>query len=135
MLLGLAAACGHDTLAVRPRPRVRVLVTGDELTHTGRPAPGRVRDALGPLLPSLVHTLGGEVTDQYHLTDRPAGALAEAVRSTPYDADVIVVTGSTSVGVTDRLRAFLTGDGDARWIVERSSRSPGTSAPLPDAPV
>lgn len=56
----------------RPRPRVRVLVTGDELTHTGRPAPGQVRDALGPLLPSLVHTLGGGVTDLHHVPDRPA---------------------------------------------------------------
>ncbi|MFJ9900107.1 molybdopterin molybdotransferase MoeA [Streptomyces sp. NPDC091280] len=138
-LLGLAAACGHDTLAVRPRPRVRVLVTGDELTHTGHPAPGRIRDALGPLLPSLVDLLGGEVTESRHLPDRPAGALADAVRRTPHDADVTVVTGSTSVGVTDRLRAVLAGgaarDGAARWIVDAVACRPGHPqllAQLPD---
>lgn len=31
------AACGQDTLPVRWRPRIRVLVTGDELTHAGAP--------------------------------------------------------------------------------------------------
>ncbi|WP_405950600.1 molybdopterin molybdotransferase MoeA [Streptomyces prunicolor] len=134
-LLGLAAGCGYDTLPARPRPRVRVLVTGDELTHTGRPAPGQVRDALGPLLPSLVHTLGGGVTDLHHVPDRPAGSLADAVRHTPYDSDVIVVTGSTLVGVTDQLRAFLTRDGGARWIVDAVACRPGHPqllAQLPD---
>ncbi|MGW6008375.1 hypothetical protein [Streptomyces sp. NPDC055210] len=66
-LLGLAAACGHDTLPVRPRPRVRILVTGDELIHSGRPGPGQVRDALGPLLPPLAYALGGEVTHVHPL--------------------------------------------------------------------
>ncbi|MEV6503103.1 molybdopterin-binding protein [Streptomyces prunicolor] len=135
VLLGLAAACGHDTLSIRPRPRVRVLVTGDELTHTGRPGSGQVRDALGPLLPSLVHTLGGVVADLHHVPDRPADSLADAVRRTPYDSGVIVVTGSTSVGVTDQLRAFLDGDGDARWVVDAVACRPGHPqllAQLPD---
>ncbi|WP_189266933.1 molybdopterin molybdotransferase MoeA [Streptomyces fuscichromogenes] len=134
-LLGLAAASGHDTLPVRPRPRVRVLVTGDELTHTGRPAPGRVRDALGPLLPPLVQAMGGEITDVQHIPDRPAGALAAAVRGTSYcGADVTVVTGSTSVGATDQLRMLLA-DADARWVADAVACRPGHPqllAQLPD---
>ncbi|WP_406066885.1 hypothetical protein OG462_39260 [Streptomyces sp. NBC_01077] len=59
-LIGLAAACGHDTLPVRPRPRVGLLVSGDELDLSGAPGAGRVLDALGPLLPALVAELGGE---------------------------------------------------------------------------
>ncbi|MGW7541601.1 molybdopterin molybdotransferase MoeA [Streptomyces sp. NPDC054770] len=124
-LLGLAAACGHDILPVRPRPRVRILVTGDELTHTGRPAPGRVRDALGPLLPPLVQAVGGETADVRHVPDRPAGSLATAVHTLPsYDADVTVVTGSTSVGTTDQLRTLLA-DADARWVVDAVACRPG----------
>ncbi|MEV4084580.1 hypothetical protein AB0J43_30395 [Nonomuraea fuscirosea] len=62
--LGLAAALGHDELPVRPRPRVAVLVTGDEVVDRGLPGPGRVRDAIGPyprdtrLVPVLRSELG-----------------------------------------------------------------------------
>ncbi|MFD9514379.1 molybdopterin molybdotransferase MoeA [Streptomyces mirabilis] len=133
-LLGLAAACGHDTLPVRPRPRVRILVTGDELIPSGRPAPGRVRDALGPLLPPLVHTLGGEVTGVRPVPDHPVGSLATVVLTTSYDSDVIVVTGSTSVGVTDQLRRLVAEHG-ARWVVDAVAVRPGHPqllAQLPD---
>ncbi|WP_433445212.1 molybdopterin molybdotransferase MoeA [Nonomuraea sp. CA-141351] len=67
--LGLAAALGHDELLVRPRPRVAVLVTGDEVVHEGLPAPGRVRDAIGPFLPGLVEWAGGRVTGTSRLPD------------------------------------------------------------------
>ncbi|MFD7000340.1 molybdopterin molybdotransferase MoeA [Streptomyces mirabilis] len=133
-LLGLAAACGHDTLPVRPRPRVRILVTGDELIRSGRPAPGQVRDALGPLLPPLVHTLGGEVSDVRPVPDHPVGSLATVVLTTSYDNEVIVVTGSTSVGATDQLRRLLAEHG-ARWVVDAVAVRPGRPqllAQLPD---
>ena len=51
-VLGLAAAAGHDRVAVHRRPTVELLVFGDELLTSGPPRDGRVRDALGPLLPS-----------------------------------------------------------------------------------
>ncbi|MEU4046483.1 molybdopterin molybdotransferase MoeA [Streptomyces antibioticus] len=134
-LLGLAAACGHDTLPVRLRPRVRVLVTGDELIHTGRPGPGQVRDALGPLLPPLIEALGGETAGVHHIPDRPIGSLATAVRTFSHDgADVTVVAGSTSVGVTDQLRILLA-DAGARWVVDAVACRPGHPqllAQLPD---
>ncbi|MEU1279768.1 molybdopterin molybdotransferase MoeA [Streptomyces sp. NPDC005805] len=126
-LLGLAAAAGHDTLPVRPRPRVAVLVTGDELDHSGVPEPGRVRDALGPLLPSLVAELGGETVALRHVPDHPHGELARAVRAVRAHgeaADVVVVTGSTSVGATDQLRGLLA-DGGARTVVDTVACRPG----------
>lgn len=122
-LLGLAASCGHDVLAVRPRPRIGVLVTGDELDHSGLPAPGRVRDALGPLLPPLVAALGGDCGGVRYVPDRPAGLLAEAVHGMR-DAEVAVVTGSTSVGATDQLRRLLA-DAGARMVVDTVSCRPG----------
>ncbi|MGW7317857.1 molybdopterin molybdotransferase MoeA [Streptomyces sp. NPDC054865] len=122
-LLGLAASCGHDTLRVRPRPRVQVFVTGDELDRSGLPGPGRVRDALGPLLPSLVAAFGGEVVGVEHVPDRPAGLTARAVRAAT-GPEVVVVTGSTSVGVTDQLREFLR-DVRARMVVDTVACRPG----------
>lgn len=131
-LVGLAAAAGHDALVVRPRPRVGVLVTGDELDHAGVPAAGRVRDALGPLLPGLVRQLGGDDTALRHVPDRPAGRLAEEVEGLR-DVDVVVVTGSTSVGVTDRLRRLLADTG-ARMPVDTVACRPGHPMLLAELP-
>ncbi|MBV9730317.1 MAG: molybdopterin molybdotransferase MoeA, partial [Pseudonocardiales bacterium] len=125
-LIGLAATCGYDTLSVRPRPRVRILVTGEELTHSGVSGAGRVRDALGPLLPILVAELGGEACAVRHLPDRPTGLLATAMQppDDDGDAEVVVVTGSTSVGVTDQLRQLLRAR-SAQWIIDTVACRPG----------
>ncbi|AQZ61570.1 Molybdopterin biosynthesis protein MoeA [[Actinomadura] parvosata subsp. kistnae] len=127
-LLGLAASCGYDELPVRRRPAVRAIVTGDELARHGLPGPGRVRDALGPLLPPLVADLGGDLAGLAHVPDEPDAVLAEAVTAAS-DADVVVVTGSTSVGVTDGLRRLLA-ERDARWIVDSVASRPGHPALL-----
>ncbi|MFC9594960.1 molybdopterin molybdotransferase MoeA [Streptomyces sp. NPDC056944] len=122
-LIGLAAACGHDSLPVRPRPRVGLLVSGDELDFSGAPGAGRVRDALGPLVPALVAELGGETVSSSHVPDLPADGLAAAVRACR-DTEVIVVTGSTSVGDTDRLRRLLA-DAGAHMAVDTVACRPG----------
>ncbi|WP_219469199.1 molybdopterin molybdotransferase MoeA, partial [Nonomuraea rhizosphaerae] len=122
-LLGLAASCGYDELPVRRTPAVRAIVTGDELVRHGLPGPGQVRDAFGPLLPSLVAGLGGLLEGLVHVPDRPRSALATAVEAAS-GADVVVVTGSTSVGVTDGLRRLLA-ERDARWIVDAVACRPG----------
>ncbi|MEV4108581.1 molybdopterin molybdotransferase MoeA [Nonomuraea sp. NPDC049695] len=105
--LGLAAALGHDELLVRPKPRVAVLVTGDEVVHEGLPAPGRVRDAIGPFLPGLVEWAGGRVASTDRLPDGPSPlhiTLANAAA-----VDVVVVCGASSKGPADHLRAVLAG--------------------------
>jgi molybdopterin molybdotransferase len=124
-VLGLAAACGYDELPAYPAPIVRAVVTGDELVHRGQPAPGRIRDALGPLLPSLVAELGGDFAGLVHVTDRPAEGLGAAVEAAGVaGADVVVVTGSTSVGAGDGLRRLLTAE-RAEWIVDAVACRPG----------
>ncbi|MFB4262656.1 molybdopterin-binding protein [Nonomuraea sp. GTA35] len=127
-LLGLAASCGYDELLVHRAPAVRAIVTGDELAHHGLPGPGRVRDALGPLLPPLIAGLGGRLDGLVHVPDHPVSALAEAVESAA-GAEVVVVTGSTSVGVTDGLRRLLA-ERDARWVVDSVACRPGHPALL-----
>jgi molybdopterin molybdotransferase len=102
--LGLAAALGYDRLLVRPHPRVAALVTGDELVRSGRPGPGKVRDAIGPMLPGLVTRAGGRLADPVAVPDHRqllGAALADA------DADLVLVSGSSSVGPADHLRAVL----------------------------
>ncbi len=101
--LGLAASLGHDTLPVL-RPRVSVLVTGEEITTSGLPGDGSVRDAIGPALPGVVDRAGGRIESLRHLGDerRPLlDALADA------DGDVVAVCGSSSRGPADHLRSVL----------------------------
>ncbi|MFF4617153.1 molybdopterin molybdotransferase MoeA [Nonomuraea jabiensis] len=131
--LGLAAALGHDELLVRPRPRVAVLITGDEVVREGLPAPGRVRDAIGPFLPGLVAWAGGRVAGTDVLPDgrealraalaaRVAGRVAD--RLADRAADVVVVCGASSKGPADHLRAML-GDLGADVIVDGVAVRPG----------
>ena len=127
VLLGLAATCGRTKLLVTPRPRVAVLVTGDELTQRGPSGAGLVRDALGPMMAALVDGLGGDLVSMRHVPDQPAGALSAALQQPGSDdahADVVAVTGSTSVGRTDQLRQLLH-DGGARWLVDTVACRPG----------
>lgn len=119
--LGLAAALGHDELPVRPRPQVAVLITGDEVVHEGLPAPGRVRDAIGPFLPGLVAWAGGRVASTDVLPDGRE-ALHAALKTGA--ADVLVVCGASSKGPADHLRAVL-GDLGADVIVDGVAVRPG----------
>ena len=123
--LGLAAACGHDDLLVATVPEVSLLLTGDELVGAGIGGKGQVRDALGPMMPALIASFGGRLKDVRYVRDEPRGALASTVLSAASGpASVVVVTGSTSVGRTDQLRALLD-DAEARWVVDTVACRPG----------
>ncbi|TPQ16263.1 molybdopterin molybdotransferase MoeA [Streptomyces sporangiiformans] len=103
-VLGLAAAAGYDTVAAVPRPRVEVLVLGDELLTEGLPHEGLIRDALGPMLPPWLRALGADVVAVRRLGD-DARALHKAV--TGSDADLVVTTGGTAAGPVDHVHPTL----------------------------
>lgn len=133
-VLGLAAACGHDDLAVRLPPAVLALVTGDELLESGAPRDGRVRDALGPQLPLLVAAHGGRLSGVRNLPDDP-DLLRKAVETAR--SPVIVVTGASSAGAADHLRPVLV-DLGAQPLVDGVACRPGHPqllARLPDGRV
>ena len=120
-VLGLAAAAGYDTLAAVPRPRVEVLVLGDELLTEGRPHDGLIRDALGPMLPPWLRALGAEVVAVRRLGD-DAKALHKAV--TVSGADLIVTTGGTASGPVDHVHPTLRRIG-AELLVDGVQVRPG----------
>ncbi|KOX16031.1 molybdopterin biosynthesis protein [Nocardiopsis sp. NRRL B-16309] len=120
-LLGLAAGLGLDGLPVT-RPAVRVFITGDEIVHSGRPRPGSVRDAIGPVLPGLVAWAGGRCEGRKALPDGRA-ALVSALDGLPGDR-VAAVGGSSSAGPADHLRAALAELG-ARTVVDGVACRPG----------
>lgn len=120
-VLGLAAAAGYDELAVVARPRVEVLVLGDELLAHGVPHGGWVRDALGPMLPAWLRALGADVTAVRRLVD-DADALRAAVAGSA--ADVVVTTGGTAGGPVDHVHPVLAALG-ARLLVDGVAVRPG----------
>ncbi|MFJ9448418.1 molybdopterin molybdotransferase MoeA [Kitasatospora sp. NPDC101235] len=120
-VLGLAAAAGYDRLIVHRRPTVELLLLGDELLTSGLPVAGRVRDALGPLLPPVLRNAGADVIGIHRVGD-DLGLLGEALRSSR--ADVVVTTGSTAVGPADFLHRVLTEAG-ARLLVDSVAVRPG----------
>ena len=105
-LIGLAAASGHDELLVVPAPRVALVLFGDELATVGIPAPGLVRDSLGPQVPAWVARMGADVV----LIERCEDTLAahvEAIRRATAAADVVLTTGGTAAGPVDHLHAAI----------------------------
>lgn len=120
-VLGLAAAAGYDTLAVVPRPRVEVLVLGDELLTEGLPQEGLIRDALGPMLPPWLRALGAEVVAVRRLGD-DAKALHRTI--TRSEADLIITTGGTAAGPVDHVHPTLRRIG-AELLVDGVKVRPG----------
>ncbi len=130
---GLAASTGTDTLLVRRPPQVRALVTGDEILTSGLPAPGQVRDAVGPLLPDAVRVLGGRLGGLDRCGDGVGeldAALEAMLRS---DADVLLTCGMAGAGPADRLRPWLAQVG-ARLVVDGVAVRPGHPQVLAELP-
>ncbi|WP_030692409.1 molybdopterin molybdotransferase MoeA [Streptomyces globisporus] len=120
-VLGLAAAAGYDELPVPPRPRVEVLVLGDELLTAGLPHEGLIRDALGPMLGPWLATLGAEVLATRRIGD-DAEELYAAVTGSA--ADLVVTTGGTAAGPVDHLHRVLDKAG-ATLLVDGVKVRPG----------
>lgn len=123
--IAVAAVCGHDRLAVLRRPRVGLILTGDEVVESGIPAPGRVRDTFGPQLPALIGLLGGIVTARRRIGDdlqTSMSAISDA--NTAANTDVVITTGGTSNSPVDHLHTALAAL-DADILIDGITMRPG----------
>jgi molybdopterin molybdotransferase len=97
--LGLLSSIGVGHVEVVHRPRVGILVTGDEILPPGsKPEGFRIVDSNSVVLRALVRRDGGEPLPTKHLPDRP-DAIRDAMVAD--DWDVLLVSGGTSVGRED----------------------------------
>jgi molybdopterin molybdotransferase len=101
------AATGCDTVPARPLPRIALIVTGNELSFTGRPAArGLIRDANGPYLAAALRELRLPVTWHESVRDS-AEDLSRAIEKARQCADLILTTGGVSAGRLDVVPATV----------------------------
>jgi molybdopterin molybdotransferase len=98
--VGLLSSIGHDPVRVHRRPRVRIIVSGDELLEPGStPAGSKIVDSNSPMLSALIERDSG-VPEVVRLPD-DVDLMREALAAP--GTDVIVTAGAASVGTEDRV--------------------------------
>lgn len=120
--IGLLAATGYDTVSVVRKPRIALLLLGDELLHSGIAHSGRVRDSLGPQLPGWFARLGAEIVSTNFVSDELETVITALKES--LDCDLIVTTGGTADGPRDHIHNALAALG-ATFVVDRVRSRPG----------
>ncbi|MGH3251060.1 MAG: molybdotransferase-like divisome protein Glp, partial [Trebonia sp.] len=98
MQIAVAASAGRKAVAVRPRPRVVVLSTGDELTEPGTPlVPGRIWDSNSYMIAAAAREAGAVAYRRSGVPDDPKGLLP-ALEEQLSHADLLITTGGVSMG-------------------------------------
>lgn len=99
--IAMLASVGALEVAVHRRPRVRIVPTGNELVPPGtRPEGSQVVESNASMLEALAVRDGGEPTIHPIVPDDPA-LLRRAIGGELESAEVVVVTGGSSVGRED----------------------------------
>jgi molybdopterin molybdotransferase len=122
---GLLASIGAASVACHRRPRVALLMTGDELLPPGsQPDGARIVDSNSLVLRGLAARDGAELAACEWLPDRPERIRAALLRE---DADVLLVSGGSSVGQEDHAPQLLAelGSLDFHGIAMRPSSPAG----------
>jgi molybdopterin molybdotransferase len=107
--LGVLSSVGIGEVPVVRQPRVRLVITGNELLPAGSRSHGcHIADANGPMLAALVARDGGCV-DFPGIQPDDADAILGGLLG---DADAIIVSGGSSVGIEDLAPSLLARHGE-----------------------
>jgi molybdopterin molybdotransferase len=104
--LGALAELGRHELSIRPRPKVAVLATGDELVPIDHePGPGQIRNSNETMLVAQIRRAGAEPVPLGIARDEPAH-LRERILA-GLRADMLLLSGGVSAGQRDLVPAAL----------------------------
>ncbi len=107
--VGVLASIGVGKVPVIKRPRVRIVVTGNELLEPGaKPSAHSIVDSNSVMLAALISRDGGLPENPGIVPDSPE-AILRALQS---DADVVLVSGGSSVGQEDHAPRLLADNGE-----------------------
>jgi molybdopterin molybdotransferase len=108
--LGILASIGAARVAVRKKPRITLLITGNELLKPGeKPEGAKIVDSNSVMVQMLIERDGGEVAEVRHLPDERE-VIRDALLNAP--GDLLVTTGGTSVGVEDHAPTLVAEEGE-----------------------
>jgi molybdopterin molybdotransferase len=121
--IGILSSLGYTDAHVKPKLRIAVLSTGNELQTTATPTPGKIPDVNRPILLSAIQQLGCEAMDMGIAADdfEPINsALKRAVET----ADMVLVTAGTSVGPGDIVPKVISSLGEPGMLVHGVAMRP-----------
>lgn len=106
--LGVLASVGVAFPAVRRRPTVAIMSTGDEIVppETQKLSPGKIRDTNRVVLGGLLAELGATVVD-YKIVPDDATALNQTLGHAARNADIVLTSGGVSMGEYDLIKQEL----------------------------
>jgi molybdopterin molybdotransferase len=111
--IGLCAAAGVSTIAVRRSVRVAVLSNGDELVDPGTAlAPGQIYDSNRATLKAMLAAEPVEVLDLGRVGDHTDAIQAALDRARTGGADLVLCSGGVSVGDADLVREVVQRNGE-----------------------
>ncbi|XP_076237734.1 molybdenum cofactor synthesis protein cinnamon [Calliopsis andreniformis] len=123
--LGLIAACGYSEVSVTDLPVVGVLSTGDELQCPGADLmPGRIYDSNKVTLLSLLKENGFDPLDMGIALDDEM-TMVHKIKHALKQVDVLVTSGSVSMGDRDMLKPILQHHFNATIHFGRVNMKPG----------
>ncbi|MFY9942375.1 MAG: gephyrin-like molybdotransferase Glp [Desulfobacterales bacterium] len=122
---GLLAAFGRSRVAVFKRPVVAIVSTGDEVVPVDQtPGPGRIRDINTYTLAGLVASAGGVALPLGIVRDDPQDLRRKCTLALAR-ADMVLISGGSSVGTRDFTIEVLSGLPAAEILVHGIAISPG----------
>ncbi len=109
--IALLAGLGRSSVTVYRKPRVTIILTGDEIVMPGQQlAPGKIYDTNGFYLETRLMEMGIPPEARIHAGDELAEILLELDRFGS-SQDLVLTTGGVSVGERDRIPAALSAAG------------------------
>ena len=122
---GLLAAFGQETVRVYKKPVIGIISTGDEIVPIDEtPAPGQIRDINMYTLSDLVKNAGAEPAT-FGIVRDDFDDLFEKCTLALEKADMVLISGGSSVGTRDFTIQVLAALPDAQILVHGISISPG----------
>ena len=121
--IGILSSLGYADVQVKPKLRIAVLSTGNELQKDLTPTLGKIADVNRPVLLSAIRQLGCEAVDMGIATDEfeeISAKLKEAIES----ADLVLVTAGTSVGPGDIVPKVIGSLGEPGMLVHGVAMRP-----------
>jgi len=123
--LGALTGLGITRLRVHKRPRLGLIATGDEIVPPEKaPRPGQVRNINQFSLAAMAREAGAVVTDHGVVPDR-ADRLRAVLAQALAGADVVMLSGGSSVGVKDFTTEVITAFSRSEIVFHGISVAPG----------